>query len=262
VAAGAETIEPSTDLEQQMLAAGLDRAHVSKEGEEFFAERPEALGEFTASSLELLGPHSTKARKGYIFLGSGRWATVYAPDQESENCIKVATPDDMRVNTRNGVVVKSPLNLAYDMRFMNVLRGRVVKAPEHDVHVPPHYAVAGLRQSHRMNYALLQQRLPRHLVSIKAYMQTLEDPFTTEDEKALAGVIKDRVRDAVGSSVLMKGVADLMVGKWGADAWTPNGGNTFVEPDKPIEETPLHVIDLLGAKAKARRTAQLLGHLR
>jgi len=253
----AATVHTSTLLQER----GFQRAAVTPTGAQLFETRPELLEAFGETTHQIITQRFDREDlQAPRFIGGGYFANVYTLPGHDDLCVKTLSIRSMRAKQNHALDTGHLPNMFVDLRFMDLLRQRLARVPEQKVFVPQHHATVYMSSPQR-GYAMLEQKLPAAAVSINSYFKILHAEYQLDDEMTehITRTVKTRVAQALGGSLLRWGINDLTVGQHGPASRVLNGGNSWIDPQHAIEDTPLYLIDLVRGTGIRRPIAGLLG---
>lgn len=174
------------------------------------------------------------------FIGMGRNARVSEIPGYPNLCIKTSTPWIGRAAYLTGKS-NDPENLIVQLRFMERLRLFLsTTASQHGIKAPTQYVAA--RNDHGINISV-QERLPEDIIPFRNYLRTHN--VKEKKAKTASHTVNDRIKEAVGSSLLRFGIDDIWVNG------STNGGNVLVPQDaESLDNAELYVIDLPHKRTK------------
>ncbi len=235
--------------------ADYERVAVTGAGQQLAEEHPEVMAAFVNETPQLIDKGNLEWKRAH-YVGIGSIAQVYSLPGHPDYCVKVAHPLSGKSNNDIDPRNRRPLNLFTDLRVMDAINRRLESRPEHDVHSPEHYAGLAYHGPEYRGFAILQQRVPQGLTFIGKYFE--ENGLSPEARKVVAGQLDERLMAALGLSASRLCINDFMIAKRGFQAGKMNYRNTFIEADKPLEDSAMHVIDLLRGNGMRRRLIKML----
>lgn len=226
--------------DHELLRCGFETAYVTELGTELFNQDPLLIADFKQAARSILSYDDP----GYwqeLRLGYGPYGSVYELPGFPKLCIKTVT-NRFHGNPLDDFETVRPINLLTDIKVMNAVHRQLIKNPLHNVHTPQHYAAVSLKNRRAESYAMLMERLPDGLMQIDEYIQS--QGFDEEEESAVAQLLRTRLNEAIGFSVVRLFINDFTTQMPGKGTVKLRGDNTLIQPDKPLQDTPMHVVDL------------------
>lgn len=238
-------------------AANFNKIGVTDCGAQLVRDRPDAWKAFLETAHSIIERMPGDDVPSH--LGFGAFAGVYELPEYSDLCVKVVTPQTIRSERFGDFANVRMPNLFVDLGFMNRVHKVLAQRPDQGVSSPRHYG-AVRAQGRAPGYAMLQERLPSNVTSVGNYLKGQGVKIEIDDPQyaKMSSIFCHRFGRALGRSVLKFGVNDFAYDSPGHDTKVLHNKNIWFDPGVAMEETPLHVIDLISCGIIRRRAAALL----